>query len=86
MARLDEPAQIPRKPKAVVNGKANGHSVPNGKHSLENGSDAAPQGIKRARSAEDTQPSKKAKAANAADAGDDVVVVESTGGAIVIDD
>ncbi|RSM07549.1 hypothetical protein CEP52_005141 [Fusarium oligoseptatum] len=77
-ATFTEKPQIPRKPKKPQPADANGHGELNGKAvSVE------PKGVKRPLAEDSGQPLKKAKLV---ESGPEVVVVEETGGAIVIDD
>ncbi|RMJ14958.1 hypothetical protein CDV36_005403 [Fusarium kuroshium] len=77
-ATFTEKPQIPRKPKKPQPAEANGHGELNGKAvSVE------PKGVKRPLAEDSGQPLKKAKLV---ESGPEVVVVEETGGAIVIDD
>ncbi|KAH8175565.1 thiF family protein [Sarocladium implicatum] len=79
-AQFEEQPSIPRKPKKAANGTStNGHG-----EDANGDTEAAPQGVKRSRPDEDGPPLKKAKTGDTKD-GEDVVVVEDAGGAIVID-
>lgn len=77
-ATFTEKPQIPRKPKKAQPAEANGNGELNGKAvSVE------PKGVKRPLAEDSGQPLKKAKLV---ESGPEVVDVEETGGAIVIDD
>ncbi|KAI9158580.1 Ubiquitin-activating enzyme E1-like [Paramyrothecium foliicola] len=82
-APFTESPQLPRKPKKSEPLETNGHGQQNGKHSLDAGDEPEPKGVKRARLDDSEQPAKKAKLETSSE---DVVVVEDSGGAIVIDD
>ncbi|KAK2597984.1 E1 ubiquitin-activating protein uba2 [Conoideocrella luteorostrata] len=76
--------EIPRRPKksAATNGEANG-ALRNGTNGSQPSLDMESKGLKRTHPGDDTPVAKKAKIATE---GDDIVVVQDAGGAIIIDD
>lgn len=78
-----EHPEIPRKPKKAAPAETNGAADQNGDDVVEEV--GAPKGVKRTRPDDDGgQPLKKARMTDSA--GDDIVVIEDAGGAIVIGD
>lgn len=77
-----EHPEIPRKPKKAAPAETNGAADQNGDDAVEEV--GATKGVKRTRPDDGGQPLKKAKMAESA--GDDIVIIEDAGGAIVIGD